>query len=334
MSSSTGFGLKEEVRSNFQLSLSIVAHLKLAVRLFSRDTYERFSISPSPSPPAADSGAIQKLSRAVDSPSPSVTMDPNPRSRSASPFEVKLTPVVTKRMSLDAFGTPEPPPSHTDEGSAASDKWSPATPEVEEVLDETSSEVEDHQQGSETFEWQNAPIEFRHTTLSTIRETVSSKGSSNFGDDLRAYVQPTPLPHTPWSGVERTGGTEFFTPFSLNDEDEDANGLPSNGFSSLRPPHRVISTSPSQVRRHLSAPPSPLRVSAPAHSEDLEELQAELQTRDQRMAELQIEQEGLRKQLAEQEDELSWAKLDDREKEKKELLALIEKMEGGQSNYP
>lgn len=103
--------------------------------------------------------------------------------RSSSPFEIKLTPVVSKRISLDAFGT------------------SPLNlPDQEELLeDEGVGEMEYH----------------GNNTLSTIDESPSSGGNSS----ERSTILPDAsggysLPRSPTPEALDAFQTHYYTPTS------------------------------------------------------------------------------------------------------------------------
>lgn len=116
--------------------------------------------------------------------------------RSSSPFEVKLTPTVSKRVSLDAFGgTPAP----VAEGAGH-----------EEVLDDISDmdeeSLDDPVQDSvgEMPDWPETSIDvvatFHGTTLSTINEVS--------GDHSDVVGHPGPEPSRYWTPSGTPAGRE------------------------------------------------------------------------------------------------------------------------------
>lgn len=148
------------------------------------------------------------------------------RSRSESPFEVKLSPNVTKHMSLDAFGTPSPPDWDENE-------------HVEELVDETPAkkELEYEWDSPEVVSDINLPQ--RVHTLSTIDEGSSKLSESPLED--RVFTS------TPASKADRT---KFYTPSS----DMSVMGLPLSLPRSGIPHPDFDSYELS--RRGLSSPPT------------------------------------------------------------------------------
>ncbi|EIW69010.1 hypothetical protein TREMEDRAFT_62726 [Tremella mesenterica DSM 1558] len=128
-------------------------HEKGAIRFFSRDMY---------SPEGLDSSFTSSPSSS-DTHSPGHTKTPSTTSkidkRASSPFEVKLTPMVTKRMSLDAFGASSPEISDFVGGQA------------EELVDEPTDDLTPAMDGG-------AEVLFHTTTLSTIDESPLSAQSA------------------------------------------------------------------------------------------------------------------------------------------------------------
>jgi len=210
----------------------------LAIRFFSRDTYKRLespspSLSPMPSPSPAEAGSSNTDVR------PTSKQD----KRSSSPFEVKLSACVTKRMSLDAFGTPSPP--HSDENI------SEAT--MEELLEEYDSDNSDiisneddnvHGEIEAVDVIEGMSAAFQHTSLSTIQESSSTRGNSSSMIGLApTSAEGVPYSSTPATGMMTTGKTPYFTADSSFPSSLDESGLP------------VITSFPSIGRKHASAPP-------------------------------------------------------------------------------
>ncbi|WVQ93442.1 hypothetical protein IAU59_000516 [Kwoniella sp. CBS 9459] len=255
-------------------------HEPNAVRFFSRDMYAPPSATPSPSssehharPEAkhlSPTKSVKSPHRRAESTQYTPTRSPNHRraesspaaspirlrkqafdkaaKRSSSPFEVKLAPSVTKRMSLDAFGTPTPPRSDDDHGpdrdafeevleNVWEDQMSHTATGVEVELGDDLSFDEEHEEiaGSEGEQLDDGGLEaHRSHHLSTIDETPSSQELS--AADIPIYITPDveAKPTPP--------GTRYFTPMPPLLDDR---GLPTP---------RSYSPSP-LTRRFLSAPP-------------------------------------------------------------------------------
>ena len=149
-----------------------------AIRFFSRDTYTPMSPSPSPD----DSPVVQQKTAISES---------STGDRSESPFEVKLSAMVTKRMSLDAFGAPNPPLANDADSSIS--VFSMA--EMEEILeDEEGSEEAESDHGSDddadNDEMGGLGVdneEYSYTTQSSVQE-----GSTRTSDSLNTKMTPNP----------------------------------------------------------------------------------------------------------------------------------------------
>ncbi|WWD16489.1 hypothetical protein CI109_100915 [Kwoniella shandongensis] len=195
-------------------------HEKDAIRFFSRDMYappisSSSTDSPSTTTTSANSLSPSKASpnhrRAESSPSPSRAKSreafDRAAKRSSSPFEIKLSPYVTKRMSLDAFGTPTPPKSEEEEAEKGmeelleeaygedgdcsedddneeSSKPNDQDPEAE--FADTWPHETDHQDGNE--ENDHPVASFRNTTLSSICETFSFRSRNS--QDTSSFTLP------------------------------------------------------------------------------------------------------------------------------------------------
>jgi hypothetical protein len=251
---------RKGVSYNDRLAVQPKTYMSIAVRFFSRDTYTRLTTpSPSPSP--------------LPSPTPfdyGLGSTSRQDKRRASPFEVKLTACVTKRMSLDAFGTPTPPKSeegHTPEGA------------MEEVLAEYDSDISEEEEDvdGDNEEQHTTAVTFQHTSLSTIPEGTSSTKDA----DSNPSRHDVPLFSTPPSPSEMTtpapGKTPYFTPSSTFP----TSSLGSNGLP--LPPSR---DEPSPFvgrrlgRKHASAPPLTMGVTQrllEAHLEHSKALKEEVE---------------------------------------------------------
>ncbi|WRT65725.1 uncharacterized protein IL334_002673 [Kwoniella shivajii] len=208
-----------------------VEHNKDAVRLFSRDTYPHPSPSPESTPPKSSPERYEstptrtpKHRRSESSPACSPVRKQKEAfkkaaKRSSSPFEVKLSANVTKRMSLDAFGTPSPPRSVEEEV-------------VEEVLSESHEDEHDNADQAELDQLRDNGLEgYQSHELSNITESPSSAEHS-FGNDMT---------QTPSNPTSAHGTTPFFTPLS-----------PTLTHQELPLP---MSHSPLTWKNHMSAPP-------------------------------------------------------------------------------
>ena len=320
------------------------------MRFFSRDMYGRPTPSPSPSPspspqqvkqglPYGDSSmvCVEGVSRDFvgddTSPQPRPITDSLRRRhnrRSSSPFEVKLTPIVTKRMSLDAFGAPEPPVTSSDSGHTEN-----PIEESEEMLDEAEGEDEPDEEAQIVMP---QVTHFRHTSLSTIRETPSSKASED-----SSLLQPaqTPLaPRTPGSGLKtcQTGRTEYFTPLSPTNHSVGDVSVIEDSFVSSVPDRSMISPS---VRRekYRSAPVLPIKRPSSTWTplldtsdavERLRELETELRARETVLVQLKEELRVLKAKEQAREEEESWDKRVQRHHEMRELQERLEDKEEGE----
>nr|KIR86891.1 hypothetical protein I308_02580 [Cryptococcus tetragattii IND107] len=175
--------------------------------------------------------------------------------RSSSPFEIKLSPQVTRRMSLDAFGTPTDLlfNSHnkddkieeiTDVGeSYESRDWHQAEEaKAEKPLSQTYDTNQD-----EFFSSDEQPLAtFRGTELSTIMESSCSRGNESQcmsseigrGSPMQSHGS---LPRPSWDPFSNNEWQQPFTPKLT------ADGLPM--------PNSMSPASPLLHKKYTSAPP-------------------------------------------------------------------------------
>ncbi|WVQ64926.1 uncharacterized protein L199_003096 [Kwoniella botswanensis] len=271
-------------------------HEKDAVRFFSRDTYPPVSPSNSASPDTTPSKPPAKTSparsinhrspakhrRAESSPACSPIRRPPSKSkesefsraakRSSSPFEVKLSANVSKRMSLDAFGAT---PITTCFGEDAEGN-------LEEVLEgEGEAGAHDLQDQSYRNEYplQDEGLEgYEAHELSNITE-------SPFSEDHSTTYQISIVDHTPINQHTTTDtSTKFFTPLS-----------PSLWAQGLPLPPSYASPLPLLRRKHLSAPPlSVTNTLLEAHADHTKALKDQLKAREFMMDVLKSENEELK----------------------------------------
>jgi hypothetical protein len=191
--------------------------------------------------------------------------------RSSSPFEVKLSPLVAKRISLDAFGTPSPEDSNQGDHRA-----------VEELVDEEIRAMEDCYEDSYPLSG------FRGTQLSTIKESPSSHGSSNKNPAERFTETPAQLGCI-------GDRTRFFTPSSSPSKIPQGPDLPLPG--SVVSPWR-------RVGRHMSAPPLDSTQSLlDARVEHTRALQAQVRAGQTMIDVLRAEIESLREAVGRDNDD-------------------------------
>jgi hypothetical protein len=206
--------------------------------------------------------------------------------RSSSPFEVKLSATVSKRVSLDAFGGAAPilMDSTTQEELLDDIIIEDEEEEHEEYVEEDRHEEEpDRFQvaidfGQATSQYSSTTLDlatFQGTTLSTIEE-VSSRNIINVTAD---HVVPQPQ------------GTQYYTP----------PGSPRNAD---------LSSSPFlPPRKHLSAPPLREAVTR-AQEAHVKALKDQVEASNRLITELQAEARKLRDELDEEADEKRQAFLD------------------------
>ncbi|WVQ79082.1 hypothetical protein IAT38_001176 [Cryptococcus sp. DSM 104549] len=255
---------------------------KGAVRVFSRDLYGPPSVSPS----SSNTLSPERLSpnralhrRAESSPSPSrKSRDAflNAAKRSSSPFEIKLSPFVTKRMSLDAFGTPVAPSfgqsgdgerveqlANYEEEDSSEDSLRHQDSfreedEYEEEEEEEEGEEDDvtgdhsgeggEQDGADDKSDENPLANYRAHELSTIQGSTSSHYNSRelSASELKGFSGvPSSTPFTKSSWQPPSGKSVYYTPASP--PPLSANGLPL--------PPSPYTPSPLLPRKYMSAPP-------------------------------------------------------------------------------
>ncbi|OCF57896.1 hypothetical protein L486_03917 [Kwoniella mangroviensis CBS 10435] len=271
-------------------------HEKDAVRFFSRDTYPPVSPSNSVSPDTTPSKPPARISpaRSIDHRSPakhrraesSPACSPIRRfpskskesefsraaKRSSSPFEVKLSANVTKRMSLDAFGATPITSCFGDDADG----------NLEEVLErEDEEEAHDHTDRSyrNNDRLQDEGLEgYEAHELSNITE-------SPFSEDHSTTYQISIVDHTPINQHTTTDtSTKFFTPFS-----------PSLSAQGLPLPTSPTSPLPLLRKKYLSAPPLSVTNSLlEAHADHTKALKDQLKAGGFMMDVLKSENEELK----------------------------------------
>ncbi|KAE8539660.1 hypothetical protein D1P53_003594 [Cryptococcus gattii VGV] len=176
--------------------------------------------------------------------------------RSSSPFEIKLSPHVTRRMSLDAFGTPTTDPLFNSHNKG--DKIEEITDVDESYESRNWHQAEEARAGKppsqtydtnqdELFSSDEQPLAtFRGTELSTIMESSSSRGnesqcmSSEIGRDSPMQSHGS-LPRPSWDPFSSSEWQQPFTPKLT------ADGLPM--------PNSISPASPLLHKKYTSAPP-------------------------------------------------------------------------------
>lgn len=204
--------------------------------------------------------------------------------RSSSPFEVKLSATVSKRVSLDAFGGAAPVLMDSATQEELLEDIIIESEEEEEYEEETRHEDEpdtfqmaiDFGQASSQYSQTTLDLAtFQGTTLSTIDE-VSSRNIINVTAD---HVVPQPQ------------GTQYYTP----------PGSPRNAD---------LSNSPFvPPRKHLSAPPLREAV-VKAQEAHVKALKDQVEASNRLITELQAEARKLRDEIEEESDEKRQAFLD------------------------
>lgn len=262
-----------------------------AERFFSRDMY---SLPTTSTPLALHASNRQPSSSTVSSASTGAELAAIERRklthsrRSSSPFEVKLTPTVSKRVSLDAFGGSGVPPSGTSSGheEVLEDENESLSFEVHGSLIVHDDSYDDSGQDSHgdsvslptTQTTEEALATFHATTLSTINEV-----SSGDQQDL----------------VRENGGlpTRYYTPLDSPPADE---------------PQSPLSTSPILLpRQHFSAPPlGQTRHLLQAHETHATALDDELRAAHAVIEGLQSEARRLRDAMEEESEEKRQVLLD------------------------
>lgn len=222
--------------------------------------------------------------------------------------------MVTKRMSLDAFGAPIPgmasPGSvkttntangmeHLAEADEGEDEH-----DIEKQQSDTSLVDSQNSASGEDYEIEAEEIDqegessveidiFRRTTLSTIRETPSSVATQSVTSSTSQHIHLA-LGQTPSSVL--TSRTEYYTPgFAMTPLDEGESTGPQSAADS------AISASSDNAfvhRHHHSAPPLPLAQQLlDAHSQHAKSIQAEKDLAMQQVGQMDMEIESLRREL-------------------------------------
>jgi hypothetical protein len=268
-----------------RLSMTPCIHADLsAIRFFSRDMY---SHPHSSTPLAMQPGGSRHASSSTFSTTTSEEQPERKRPtlhsrRSSSPFEVKLSATVSKRVSLDAFGGSAPAVSN--EAAVEEELLEDIASESEEDYGDESEEGDRFQVGIDfgqsTSQYSQTTLNlatFHGTTLSTIDE-VSSR---NIADITTEHSLPQPQ------------DTRYFTP-----------------PASPRKVTQELSQSPFlPPRKHLSAPPLRDAVvrAQEAHTKALRD---QLEASGRVITELQAEARALRDAVEEEADEKRKAFLD------------------------
>jgi hypothetical protein len=206
--------------------------------------------------------------------------------RSSSPFEVKLSATVSKRVSLDAFGGAAPVlmDSATQE-ELLDDIIIEDEDEEEEEYEESDQHEEEPDRFQVAIDFGQAASQYSQTTLDlatfqgTTLSTIDEVSSRNIVDLTADHVVPQPQ------------GTQYYTP-----PGSPRNADPSN--SPFLPP-----------RKHLSAPP--LREAlTKAQESHVKALKDQVEASNRLITELQAEARKLRDELDEEADEKRQAFLD------------------------
>lgn len=267
-------GARREKDGVFPASLPIRGDADCtAIRFFSRDMYSSVGLT---STPLAMHASSRQTSSSTFSTSNGGDQEKIERKkatharRSSSPFEVKLTPTVSKRVSLDAFGGTAAPVDGRSSG-------------YEEVLDDIPSIGEedssfdrpDVEQGAGSSEGGVGPLAtFHATTLSTINEVSS-------GDQIQDHLD-TGHPNDILP-------SRYYTPDASSQRIEVYQDPP----SPFIPP-----------RQHFSAPPlSTTRSLLEAHENHATALDDELRASMTVISELQAEARRLQDAFEEESDE-------------------------------
>ncbi|WVO18666.1 hypothetical protein L204_106386 [Cryptococcus depauperatus] len=264
--------------------------------------------------------------RAESSPSPGrVSRDTfaNAAKRSSSPFEIKLTPRVTRRMSLDAFGTTSPADFNSQGANSNTDDFA----DFDEAFESDSSasleeqhvdwaEQDEKRQGSteqsqlETESVYEHPLaSFNPTELSTIRESWSSISISNHScslavsefDPASPEAEDFPTIRPSWDPFHARAEPCPRTPMLSS------NGLP------LPAPSPFSSASPLLHKKAVSAPPmigvSPQLLDAHLkHSQSLkDQIQASSVMMEVLKSEVNELKGRLKREIEEKEDLLAFA---------------------------
>ena len=288
-----------------------------AIRFFSRDTYTAMSDSRSSTPSLA--------------PIATAGQGTSDRCRSASPFEVKFSPMVTKRMSLDAFGTHRAAPTsespakgrevevlmeedgndvYEDDSSLShyDDTDRDAEEEEEEDADEEDAEDEGEDLGRIIGQRESLYEGFQSASSSTIREASNTHLDHSFSSSAKLTGSP--------GSIENT----VICNDALHTPRLNKNGLPL--------PTTESPFIPPAYRQHLSAPPIPtVDIDHDSESKRARAVQGELAAARLAIERLESECGDLRALVEQQQqDKRSFASFEHKVKELEELLR--EKYEG------
>ncbi|KAK8861600.1 hypothetical protein IAR55_002423 [Kwoniella newhampshirensis] len=289
-------------------------HEKDAVRSFSRDMYTPALPSSNYSPATVKTLSPIRMSpnrrRAESSPSPSRNQTreefKKAAKRSSSPFEIKLSPFVAKRISLDAFGTSTPggniEGAHRDAEEVLCSSYEEfEEPDSEEndggridrlEGDDVSKDgVKPYETQEDDGDLREALGTFRTTTLSTIRESPSPNDRRLHDTSSIEPRVPTPTPrHSNWNWNRNDATYRTPLPQQLSPV-----GLP-------LPPSEEAS--PCISRKYMSAPPLGINNSLlNAHLEHTHALQSQIKAGELMMDVLRSENEDLRECLGDAERE-------------------------------
>jgi len=203
--------------------------------------------------------------------------------RSSSPFEVKLSVTVSKRVSLDAFGGAAP---ILMDSAAQEELLDDSIIEIEEdAYEEEQSQEEEPETFQMAIDFGQASSQYSQTTLDlatfqgTTLSTIDEVSSQNIINVTADHVVP------------QLQGTQYYTP----------PGSPRNAD---------LSTSPFvPPRKHLSAPPLREAVTK-AQEAHVKALKDQVEASNRLITELQAEARKLRDELDEEADEKRQAFLD------------------------
>jgi len=205
--------------------------------------------------------------------------------RSSSPFEVKLSATVSKRVSLDAFGGAAPIPMDSAAQEELLDDIMIEDEEDEEDYEESDHNEEETDRFQVAIDFGQASSQYSQTTLDlatfqgTTLSTIDEVSSQNIINVTADHIVPQPQ------------GTRYYTP----------PGSPRNAD---------LSNSPFvPPRKHLSAPPLREAVTK-AQEAHVKALKDQVEASNRLITELQAEARKLRDELDEEADEKRQAFLD------------------------
>jgi len=205
--------------------------------------------------------------------------------RSSSPFEVKLSATVSKRVSLDAFGGAAPILMDSATQEELLDDIMIEDEEDEEDYEESDQNEEETDRFQVAIDFGQASSQYSQTTLDlatfqgTTLSTIDEVSSQNIINVTADHVVP------------QLQGTQYYTP----------PGSPRNAD---------LSNSPFvPPRKHLSAPPLREAVTK-AQEAHVKALKDQVEASNRLITELQAEARKLRDELDEEADEKRQAFLD------------------------